>query len=189
MIHLFKKFFYQGGLAIHMYDQAYIDYLIYFHCERDYFECHEVLEEHWKKDPPKERKKYWVGLIQIAVGLYHQRRGNYPGAYRMISNAINLLEEELEMLKILGLQNEELIKQLKHRKQEIFNKQPYHSFNFPIEDRRLESICLNRCTSENLTWGKHSDLSNEYLLHKHIKRDRTEVITERELQLKKRHSK
>ncbi|PAD68333.1 hypothetical protein CHH83_14265, partial [Bacillus sp. 7586-K] len=34
-----------------MYDQEYIDFLVHFHCDRDYFECHEILEEHWKKDP------------------------------------------------------------------------------------------------------------------------------------------
>lgn len=167
-----------------MYDRAYIDYLIYFHCERDYFECHEVLEEHWKNDPTKERKKYWVGLIQIAVGLYHQRRGNFRGALKMISNAILLLENDRQAVKKLGLHSEQLIKQLTKRKNEIEVKQSYYSFNLPILDKELLRICQNRCKNTQYIWGQASDLANEYLIHKHTKRDRTEVIDERIQQLK-----
>jgi uncharacterized protein len=169
-----------------MYDRAFIDYLIYFHCERDYFECHEVLEEHWKKDPPKERKKYLVGFIQIAVGLYHQRRGNFNGAFKMISNAIDLLEDDPISIEKLGLHSEKLLKLLKERKNEIKNKQSYRSINLPITDETLMSLCLQHCSDKNVIWGTESDLSNEHLIHKHSKRDRTEVIEERLLQLKKR---
>jgi predicted metal-dependent hydrolase len=166
-----------------MYDRAYIDYLVYFHCERDYFECHEVLEEHWKKDSPKDRKKYWVGLIQIAVGLYHQRRGNFTGALKTISNAINLLGNERQAVHKLGLHSEELLKQLTIRKNEIEAEQSYYSFNLPIVDEELVSICQNRCKNSQYLWGQESDVSNEELIHKHTKRDRTEVIKERKLQL------
>lgn len=172
-----------------MYDRAYIDYLIYFHCERDYFECHEVLEEHWKKDPPKERKKYWVGFIQLAVGLYHQRRGNFNGALKMISNAIHLLENDQGNILKLGLQRDKLITLLKKRRNEIRDKQPYRSFNLPIADKALMDLCLQRCSDENLFWGIESDLTNEDLIHKHTRRDRTEVIEERLWQLRKRKEK
>lgn len=66
-LHTVKRESFKG--LIKLYPKAYIDYLVYFHGLRDYFECHEVLEEHWKKDDKAERKKYWVGLIQIAVAL------------------------------------------------------------------------------------------------------------------------
>lgn len=32
-----------------LYPTAYIKYLFHFHTDRDYFECHELLEEHWKQ--------------------------------------------------------------------------------------------------------------------------------------------
>ncbi|MGM7721325.1 DUF309 domain-containing protein [uncultured Metabacillus sp.] len=171
-----------------MYDQAYIDFLIYFHCDRDYFECHEILEEHWKNDPPNERKDYWVGLIQIAVGLYHQRRGNFAGALKMISNAIKLLKSESQALENLGLHKEELINQLLKRKNEILNGNSYYSFNFPIIDQDLVTICKTQCHDQK-KWGKESDLTNEYLIHKHTKRDRTNIIAERKNQLELRKSK
>ncbi|MGM0874053.1 MAG: DUF309 domain-containing protein [Bacillota bacterium] len=169
-----------------MYDRAYIEYLIYFHCERDYFECHEVLEEHWKNDPPKERKTYWVGLIQIAVGLYHHRRGNFAGALRMISNAIQLLESDQQAVQKLGLQSNELINQLRKRKNEIVDGHGYYSFNLPINDKKLLKICHNLCADSQQIWGQASDLSNEYLIHKHTKRNRTDVIDERKQQLELR---
>ncbi len=104
----------------------------------------------------------------------------------MISNSIHLLESEEKMLKNLGLDSEKLIKLLKQRQKEIMDYKPYHSFNLPILDKQLETLCLDRCYKENLIWGKQSDLNNEYLIHKHTKRDRSEVISEREVQLKKR---
>ncbi|WP_313639078.1 DUF309 domain-containing protein, partial [Paenibacillus sp.] len=36
------------------YEPLYLEYLVYFNRDRDYFECHEVLEELWlaqKRDP------------------------------------------------------------------------------------------------------------------------------------------
>ena len=33
------------------YPEAFISYLIEFHATRDYFECHELLEEYWKAHP------------------------------------------------------------------------------------------------------------------------------------------
>jgi predicted metal-dependent hydrolase len=168
------------------YDRAYINYLIYFHCERDYFECHEVLEEHWKSDPPKKRKKYWVGLIQIAVGLYHQRRGNFVGALRMISNAIQLLENDQQAVLNLGLQSDTLIIQLKKRKKEILDNLDYYSFNLPIIDKELIKYCQDRCLRSQESWGQPSDLSNEYLIHKHKNRNRSDVIEERKQQLELR---
>ncbi len=81
-----------------MYPKAYVAFLHEFHTTRDYFECHEILEEFWKEDPPDQRKKYWVGLIQLAVALYHQRRGNGKGAKRLISNSLHILDSDRNVL-------------------------------------------------------------------------------------------
>ncbi|MFC0271532.1 DUF309 domain-containing protein [Metabacillus herbersteinensis] len=166
-----------------MYDQAYIDYLVHFHGDRDYFECHEVLEEHWKEDPPKDRKLYWVGLIQIAVGLYHQRRGNFPGAKRMMANAIRILESEEVAIIKLGLHNEKLIGQLKQRFEEITLKKPYRSLNLPISDPELIKLCITSCNKLNLVWCQESNLADLYLVNRHSNRDRSDVIAERDRML------
>ncbi|MEY8744849.1 DUF309 domain-containing protein [Bacillales bacterium AN1005] len=71
------------------YEPLYIDYLIYFNRDQDYFECHEVLEELWLKC---DRDSFYKGMLQIAVGLYHFRNGNLRGARMMFQSAVDLLE-------------------------------------------------------------------------------------------------
>lgn len=163
--------------------EAYIRYLIHFHTDRDYFECHEILEEHWKKDG---HKKVWVVLIQIAVALYHHRRGNNRGALRMMQKALSLLQKEKEAVGELGLDAEQLFRQLERYMERVAQKKAYESIELPICDETLRKICQTRCEKQGLTWGQASDLNNAYLMHKHKLRDRTEVIAARE---RKRKSK
>jgi predicted metal-dependent hydrolase len=160
-----------------MYPQEYLDYLIYFHAERDYFECHEVLEEYWKEQDMK--KKVWVGLIQVAVSLYHHRRDNFTGALKMMKGAYTILSKEKDELIKLGIHYEQLLDQLIKKINDIKNGQSYQSMNLPLEADILRQ-CEKMCQQQGLSWGKASDLTNEYLLHKHTLRDRSEVIKERE---------
>lgn len=169
-----------------MYPQALIDYLVYFHADRDYFECHEVLEEYWKSLPKAERSDMWVGLIQIAVGLYHHRRGNFVGAEKMFNGAIQRLhEEELEQYGFVG---HELTKRLRIRKQELHEQKPYSDMDLPIHPERLLAACENRCSERQVRWLSQSDLQNEFLLHKHKLRDRSDVLAEREAEILRRRN-
>lgn len=49
--------------------------------EERFFECHEVLEELWKRTQTPE-KWFYAGLIHCAVSRYQHRRGNAYGACR-----------------------------------------------------------------------------------------------------------
>lgn len=71
------------------YDPLYVAYLVYFNRDRDYFECHEVLEELWLKC---DREPLYKGLLQVAVGLYHYRNGNVRGGVMMLRSAYERLE-------------------------------------------------------------------------------------------------
>src|SRR5205807_6702956 len=42
---------------------------------REFFECHEVLEEEWTPETGA-RRLFLQSLIHVAVGLYHAERGN-----------------------------------------------------------------------------------------------------------------
>jgi len=57
----------------------------------EYFECHEVWEDLWREagDPAKTFLK---GLIQAAVALHHQRRGNRHGAAKLLASSRACLE-------------------------------------------------------------------------------------------------
>jgi uncharacterized protein len=55
-----------------------------------YFECHEVLEEAWTPERGP-RRLFLQGLIHVAVGFYHHRRGNPVGACRQLRKALRKL--------------------------------------------------------------------------------------------------
>jgi uncharacterized protein len=169
-----------------MYPKPYIDYLVYFHSFRDYFECHEVLEEYWKSASKQNRKKHWVGLIQLAVGLYHQRRDNVDGAEKMLKSAKRIVTQEKEEIAKLGLNVDELIGLITDRIKDIQESKSYYSIQLPINDASLLMQCKARTIEMGGHWGVSSDLTNEYLIHKHTKRDRSDVIQLRLAELKKK---
>ena len=53
---------------------------------RAYFECHEVLENLWRRESG-ERKLFYHGLIHCAVALYQVERRNAVGANRQLVRA------------------------------------------------------------------------------------------------------
>ncbi|WP_078428565.1 DUF309 domain-containing protein [Alkalihalobacterium alkalinitrilicum] len=169
------------------YPQAYIDYLLYFHVERDFFECHEVLEEYWKSEAGA-KEQVWVGFIQLAVALYHYRRKNYKGAERMLISSQQLFTKETSKIHDLGVDSDQLLKDLPNIKKDIEEKAPYQDYNIPINNEELLRVCRNHCTKKELQWGAPSDLNNHYLINKHSLRNRADVINERarQQQIKKR---
>lgn len=57
----------------------------------EYFACHEVWEELWKRSAG-ERRAGIQGLIQVAAALLHAERGNRLGALSLYGKAIRNLE-------------------------------------------------------------------------------------------------
>ncbi|NRF90799.1 DUF309 domain-containing protein [Paenibacillus frigoriresistens] len=70
------------------YDRLYVAYLYYFNDQRDYFECHEVMEEIWLEEG---RSPLYQGLLQVAVGLYHHANGNVSGSIKLFSAGLDKL--------------------------------------------------------------------------------------------------
>jgi predicted metal-dependent hydrolase len=57
----------------------------------EYFECHETLEAIWMREPGPIRRLY-QGILQIGVGLYHLRNGNYRGTLNLLASGVAYLE-------------------------------------------------------------------------------------------------
>lgn len=57
----------------------------------EYFECHETLEAIWMREPGPIRRLY-QGILQIGVGLYHLRNGNYRGTLNLLGSGVAYLE-------------------------------------------------------------------------------------------------
>jgi predicted metal-dependent hydrolase len=167
------------------YPDAYIAYLVEFHATRDFFECHELLEEYWKKHAGDGCGDIWVGLIQTAVGQYHERRGNLSGAAKMYGQALRKLRAA--QLEILGLDGDHLSGQLEaRRKAAETGRAGYCDIGMRITDETLIALCEKQCMERGLRWGLSSMDVKEEVIHRHLTRDRTEVVTARAAALKAR---
>lgn len=160
------------------YPESYVAYLVEFNATRDFFECHELLEEYWKANPGDGLSELWVGLIGIAVGQYHERRGNVGGAVKSYGHAESRLAES--RMGALGVDGRDLMGQLAERKRAAGGGELYGDITIKLSDEGLMKRCLAACSERGLRWGTPSPMDNEQLVHRHKLRDRSEVIAARE---------
>ncbi|MFE8702614.1 DUF309 domain-containing protein [Cytobacillus sp. FJAT-54145] len=172
-----------------MYPKEYIEYLIHFHGDRDYFECHEILEEYWKETDSRNKESILVGFILLAVSNYHHRRSNYKGAQRTLNKAFSIFIQHREDLAKYGLRSEDFIPFLENCMIKIKNLEEYKSYNLPIHDPQLVDACIQACNERGFNWCQSSDLANFDLIHRHSTRDRSEVIADRKKALKVKQNK
>lgn len=173
------------------YPQAYIDYLVQFQAVRDYFECHEILEDYWKEHPDSPFRESWVMLIQLAVGLYHQRRGNMRGAFKLLTGALR--RYHAGHMQELGVDSEELRERISRRILDIISTDiqsrdvrtldiksvdlktgqqvPFEDLDFPIVDAKLVERCQFEAVRLGKIWGQKSDMNDTELLNRHLLRD------------------
>ena len=58
----------------------------------EFYECHEYLEEAWMQEKRRVRFLY-QGILQVGVGFYHLRNGNWRGATGLLRNGTLRLKE------------------------------------------------------------------------------------------------
>ena len=58
---------------------------------QEFFEQHETLEGIWIREPDAVRYLY-QGILQVGVGFYHWRRGNWRGAVAKLGHGLAKLE-------------------------------------------------------------------------------------------------
>lgn len=83
-----------------MEDPRFVAFVDHFNGDRDYFECHEVMEELWLDNG---RDPVLQGLLQAAVGLYHWRNENRAGAVKLFTGSLRKLAGAPEVLHGLDL--------------------------------------------------------------------------------------
>lgn len=172
-----------------MYPEEFVRYLVHFHGDRDYFECHEILEEYWKEVDARNKNSILVGWIQLAVCQYHHRRGNYPGALRMMQKALAIFQKEKAEIHTYGVNGDMLLSMLRTKEKAIEKHLPYESMYLPIFDSNLKKKCKLVASSEGLPWEKDSNLSHSLIVDKHLVRDRKDVIQDRIHALKNKNRK
>ena len=121
------------------YGPLYIRFLVYFNHERDYFECHEVMEELWLEEG---RHPVWQGLLQVAVGLYHHRNGNVNGAIKLFQQALAKLDGLPEIYQ--GIRMGQLVRDSKAYLAGLLRADrepfPFHDLTIGIEDPELARL-------------------------------------------------
>lgn len=84
--------------------EKYCEFIKIFQEERDFFKCHEILEDIWVEETKCETRKHVsINLLLVAVALHHWRNKNFKGAIQVLENSLNNYDEislELEKLNI-----------------------------------------------------------------------------------------
>ncbi|WP_343221975.1 DUF309 domain-containing protein [Paenibacillus tritici] len=111
------------------YEPLYLAYLIYFNRDRDYFECHEVLEELWLE---KQRDPLYKALLQVAVGLYHFRNNNVRGGLILLKQSHEVLGRYPAVT--LGIDLAKLVQEVGEyaARLEAFEEQPFAYYDLTI---------------------------------------------------------
>jgi predicted metal-dependent hydrolase len=58
--------------------------------QRDFYACHDTLEAIWMEAPEVD-KKFYQGILQIAVSFYHLSNHNWRGAAILLGEGVNRL--------------------------------------------------------------------------------------------------
>jgi len=72
------------------YPEQYLEAIRLFNAE-DFFECHDLLEEIWAEGQGPE-KKFYQGLIQAAISLFHFGNENFGGARKLYDSCRKYLD-------------------------------------------------------------------------------------------------
>jgi predicted metal-dependent hydrolase len=112
------------------YEPLYLAYLVYFNRDRDYFECHEVLEKLWLA---RERDPLYKALLQVAVGLYHFRGNNVRGGTIMLDRASAVLQKY--PAETLGIDLAKLVEEVKEY---VWRLEAYEAQPFPYYDLTID---------------------------------------------------
>lgn len=62
---------------------------------REWFECHETVEDLWIGSEG-EIRDFYQGIIQVAVALHHWRNGNFGGAVSLLKGGAGYLRKVAE---------------------------------------------------------------------------------------------
>lgn len=161
----------------------FVQFIVYFNKNQDYFECHEVLEEYWKSQEAFSKNHPLTAFILLSTGLYHWRRNNFTGAFRTLDNALNrfrsISSTDQEYLEEVDLCT--LIKLVEQAKASIETNQPFKSFPLPVSPE-LSALADQQARSMELL-PKNSDA----VIYKHMLRDRSDILKKREEKKKARY--
>jgi uncharacterized protein len=155
----------------------FMQFIVYFNNNQDYFECHEVLEDYWKSLPDGDKEHPLTAYILLATGMYHWRRGNTVGAIRTLRKAekkfTSFLADHPSFTEEIDLHN--LINHVRRAVDLVGEELPFESFPLIITSSKLTArLELVKQSMSLLSFG------SDAVIHKHMLRDRSGILQERE---------
>lgn len=114
------------SMSLPDYDPKYLEGIECFN-RCDFFEAHEAWEELWQAYEGPSRR-FYQGLIQVAVCLHHFGNGNTRGAKKLYHSSLAYLKDYRPHHE--GVDLEKLVLELTHCCEEILNS----SEEFPKTD-------------------------------------------------------
>src|SRR3990172_1775547 len=121
------------------YPEKYLEGIRLFNAE-EFFDCHDVLEELWAETLGEE-KKFYQGLIQASVALFHFGNENLGGARKLYESArLNLgpyapHHSGLDLVKFLA--------DMQHCFQELLDAGSTYPTGVELRDERVPTILLS----------------------------------------------
>lgn len=155
-----------------LFHPLYVDYCTFFNGNQDYFECHEVLEEYWKLISPGDKTHPLVGYVQLATGMYHWRRNNTAGAIKILRKAMNNFSKNHSSPFFEFLDYDELYNNCATSIISIEKGEKFKPFNLTFTNKDFAEL-VNKKIKELST------IPYDYLLNKHMLRDRTDILEAR----------
>jgi hypothetical protein len=126
------------------YDPLYLKGIEHFNA-CDFYESHEVWEELWTQFQGPSRK-FFQGLIQVAVALHHFGNGNIRGARKLYHSSRSYLEAYRP--KHLGLNVDQLLSDMEHCFSDVLASTDEFP-RFEIDPERIPEIHLSPPPKEN----------------------------------------
>ena len=160
------------------FDSKFVHFIKEFNETKDYFECHELLEDYWKEVAPRQKVHPLAALILLSTSMYHWRRGNYLGASRTMNSSITRMKETIHSPFFETLNIDKLLEDTANAYQSIQDHKPFSAFQIVVQHESLLNL-IQELTVEQ-------EENQHFLIHKHMLRDRTEILEEREKQKKRR---
>lgn len=120
------------------YPKQYLEGLRLFNAE-EFFECHDVLEEIWSETIGEEQK-FYQGLIQAAVALYHFGNGNLGGARKLYHSARKYLERYGN--RYMGIDLEIFLNAFQNCFQELLDAGETYPSDVQLREDRIPKIDL-----------------------------------------------
>ena len=130
-------------MSNNLYDLRFLAGVHYFN-ETDFFEAHEHWEDLWK-DYQGPLRKFYQGLIQVAVCLHHLGNGNVHGARKLYRSSTAYLQPYRPYQE--GVDLDQLVTELTSCCEDILAPE-IEAARMPVTEEALPKIVLDPAPDE-----------------------------------------